>query len=149
MVVVMQKVGRELASAFFFTPVCRLLAPWKVKRSPVLHCALATDTARRRFAPDHKALASRRYLLPQKYQGSYSSQDISTVRRMAILLSWALGLVRDSSPARAELVCLLQALRCGLPVVYLDPGLAEALRDTDLPSDFSISDSGSLGRRFD
>jgi hypothetical protein len=29
-----------------------------------------------------------------------------------------------------------------LPVVYLDPGLAEALRDTDLPSDLSISDIG-------
>ena len=53
-----------------------------------------------------------------------------------------MGLVKDSLPARAELVCLLQALRCGLPVVFLDPGLAEALRDTDLPVDFSISDIG-------
>jgi hypothetical protein len=38
--------------------------------------------------------------------------------------------------------CLLQALKCGLPVVYLDPGLAQALRDTDLPSDLSINDIG-------
>jgi hypothetical protein len=67
----------------------------------------------------------RRYLLPRKYEGSFSSQeDVSLERRQLILLSWALSLVKDSLPARAELICLLQALRCGLPVVYLDPGLA-------------------------
>jgi hypothetical protein len=53
-----------------------------------------------------------------------------------------LGSVQESFPARAELICLLQALRCGLPVVHLDPGLAEALRDTDLSADLSISDIG-------
>jgi hypothetical protein len=90
----------------------------------------------------YRALAGRRFLLPRKYEGSFSSQDVSTQRRQLIILSWALGLVKDSLPARAELICLLQALRCGLPVVYLDPGLADALRDTDLPVDFSISDIG-------
>jgi hypothetical protein len=90
----------------------------------------------------YKALAGRRYVLPRKYESSFSSQDVSIQRRQLILLSWALGLVKDSLPARAELVCLLQALKCGLPVVFLDPGLAEALRDTDLPNDLSISDIG-------
>jgi hypothetical protein len=90
----------------------------------------------------HKALAGRRYLLPNKYQDSYSDQNMGIQRRQLILLSWALGLVKDSLPERAELICLLQAMRCGLPVIFLDPGLAEALRDTDLPSDLSISDIG-------
>jgi hypothetical protein len=80
--------------------------------------------------------------LPVKHQASYSSQDVSIARRQLILLSWALGLVQESLPARGELICLLQALRCGLPVVFLDPGLAEALRDTDLPNDLSINDIG-------
>jgi hypothetical protein len=58
-----------------------------------------------------------------------------------------MSLVKDSLPAQAELICLLQAMACGLPVVYLDPGLAQALRSSPICKTI-LRPKTSTGRRF-
>jgi hypothetical protein len=68
-------------------------------------------------------------LLPRKYEGSFFSQDVSIQRRQLILLSWALGLVKDSLPARAELIAFCKQSGAGCEVINLSTELASDLKN--------------------
>jgi hypothetical protein len=88
----------------------------------------------------HRTLCGRRYLLPRKYEGLYPNQDAGLERRQLVLLMAVLAPKEESFPFRAELLCLLQGLRCDCPTIFLDPHLAEALSRTRLPDDFVTDD---------
>src|SRR6516164_1254450 len=66
----------------------------------------------------YKAVASRRYPLPRKYEGSYPNQDAGLDRRQLVLLIAALCPQEDSMPLRSELINLIQVLRCDCPTIY-------------------------------
>ena len=85
----------------------------------------------------HKALAGRRYLLPNRCEDSNPNQEIGLQQRQLVLLACALLPPEQISfPRRCELINIVKGLKCDLPTVYVDSDLAQALVRTELQEDF-------------
>jgi len=81
------------------------------------------DQFQRACPAAYRALAGRKFLLPNRCQASYSSQDVALHRRQLVLLVSTLSPKEDSIPLRSELINLVQSLRCEFPTTLFGPGL--------------------------